>query len=124
MLDELKAQAEEGNLIHVGVVNFESGVLESMPLTPLTEENLDTIRASVEYINPESSGTNIYAGLAAGEAMLDADTAVAAENKHLVLVSDGVTYLWGDGQDNNVFSIYSENTSNGEEKPLRQPRNH
>lgn len=33
MLDELKAQAEEGNLIHVGVVNFESGVLESMPLT-------------------------------------------------------------------------------------------
>ena len=115
MLDELKAQAEEGNLINVGVVNFESGVLESMPLTQLTEENLDTIRNSVEYINPESSGTNIYAGLAAGEAMLDADTAVAAENKHLVLVSDGVTYLWGDGQGNNIFSIYSENTSNGEE---------
>ena len=115
MLDELMDQASEGNTINVGVVNFEQGVLESLPLTPLTEATFDTIRKSMSFQDPKSSGTNIYAGLLAGKQMLDNDPDVAAGNKHLVLVSDGVTYLWGTGVEGDVYSIYSESISNGEE---------
>ncbi len=115
MLDELQAQAGEGNIINVGVVNFEKGVLEQLELTALNDENYAAIEEAMIFHDVTSSGTNIYAGLVAGKAMLDADTTVDDANKHLVLVTDGVGYLWGDGSENNVFSIYSESTSNGEE---------
>ena len=115
MLDELQAQAGEGNIINVGVVNFEKGVLEQLELTALNDENYAAIEKAMIFQDVASSGTNIYAGLFAGKAMLDADTTVDDANKHLVLVTDGVGYLWGDGSENNVFSIYSESTSNGEE---------
>ena len=115
MLTELQAQAGEGNIINVGVVNFEKGVLEQLELTALNDENYDTIEDAMIFHDVASSGTNIYAGLVAGEAMLDADTTVDDADKHLVLVTDGVGYLWGDGNGNNVFSIYSESISNGEE---------
>ncbi len=39
------------------------------------------------------------------KAMLDADTTVKAENKHLVLVTDGVTYLWGTGANPKRFTL-------------------
>lgn len=115
MLTELQKQAGEGNIINVGVVNFEKGVLEQLELTTLNDENYAAIEKAMIFQDVASSGTNIYAGLVAGEAMLDADTTVDDANKHLVLVTDGVGYLWGDGSENNVFSIYSESTSNGEE---------
>ncbi len=115
MLTELQKQAGEGNIINVGVVNFEKGVLEQLELTALNDENYAAIEEAMIFHDVTSSGTNIYAGLVAGEAMLDADTTVDDANKHLVLVTDGVGYLWGSGDGNNVFSIYSESTSNGEE---------
>lgn len=80
MLTELKNQSEEGNIIKVGVVNFESGILNELKLTELNDSNYSTIRDFITYINTESSGTNIHAGLVAGEQMLDGDTAVANEN--------------------------------------------
>lgn len=113
MLNELKTQSEKGNNVKVGVVNFEQGVLDSMPLTELNDANFDTISEHVIYHEVDSSGTNIHAGLVAGEQMLDADKSVEADNKHLVLVTDGVTYLWG--SDGTPYSIYSESCSNGEE---------
>lgn len=115
MLNELMNRVGEGNTIKVGVVNFEQGVLEQLDLTELNEANFETIQDSVIFHNVDSSGTNIYAGLLAGKKMLDADESVADEYKHLVLVTDGVTYLWGDGTENNVFSFYSESVANGEE---------
>ena len=42
-----------------------------------------------------SSGTNIEAGIRKGLEMLAADKEVADSAKHLVLVTDGVTYMWG-----------------------------
>ena len=39
-------------------------------------------------------GTNMDAGLLAAKSILDADTAVKAENKHVILISDGATYLY------------------------------
>lgn len=113
MLDELKTRADEGNLVKVGVVNFEQGVLESLELTELNDENYETIKNSMIFREVDSSGTNIHSGLVAGERMLDADTSVSASNKHLVLVTDGVGYLWG--ADGTPYSIYSESVANGEE---------
>lgn len=115
MLSELREQASEGNSINVGVVNFEQGVLEKLNLTELNEANYSTIRDSVIFHDAASSGTNIYAGLLAGKTMLDNDSSVDAQNKHLVLVTDGVGYLWDSGNPGEVYSIYSENTSNEEE---------
>ena len=122
MLDELKGRVDEGHIINVGVVNFEKGVLQKLDLTPFTEENRTTIEKSVTYSNSESSGTNIHGALAAGKAMLDADDSVSDSNKHLVLVTDGVGYLWGaDPAGNNVYSIYSESIANGEENLYASP---
>lgn len=113
MLTELRAQAAEGNIIKVGVVNFEQGILDSMQLTELNDANYDVIKKHVIFHDVDSSGTNIQAGVAAGRKMLEADSSVDAANKHLVLVTDGVTYLWG--ADGTPYSIYSESTANGEE---------
>ena len=40
------------------------------------------------------SGTNLHAGILAGKSMLDQDTGVADERKTLVVVSDGITYMF------------------------------
>ena len=112
MLNELMTQVEEGHTVNVGVINFEQGVLDSLELTPLTSENFDTIQEHIIFHDVNSSGTNIHAGLAAGKAMLDGDSSVPDDNKHLVLVTDGVGYLWGE---TTAYSIYSESISNGEE---------
>lgn len=117
MLDELVEQSKEGNVIKVGIVNFESLELDGWgcDLTPLTQNNRETIEKAIQYKATDSSGTNIYAGLVAGEKMLKDDTEVDNANKHLVLVTDGVAYLWGTSEDGGPFSIYSESIANGEE---------
>lgn len=116
MLSELSERVKEGNVIKVGVVNFEKGTYADWGcgLTELNEENRETIEKAIKFKSQDSSGTNIHAGLVAGREMLESDGDVANANKHLVLVTDGVGYLWG-SDDEGAYSIYSENTSNGEE---------
>ena len=109
MLEELKGRAED-NVIKVGVVIFNKEAHRELELTELNDENFAEIKEALE--TSMSSGTNIDAGLRAGKAMLDEDATVADNAKHLVLVTDGVTYLWGD----EPTSLYSELTSYGEEK--------
>ena len=115
MLDELMSRVGE-NRIKVGVVVFNRAVYTNLELTELNQDNYETIKEAL--LSETSNGTNIYAGLMAGKAMLDQDDSVANGAKHLVLVTDGVTYLWGDGQaedGSDVYSIYSESVANGEE---------
>ena len=115
MLDELMTRAGE-NRIKVGVVIFNKTVYEELPLTELSTETYDIIRSAMMV--EISSGTNVYGGLMAGKAMLDADTSVDAAAKHLVLVTDGVTYLWGEGRaadGSDIYSIYSEQSGTMEE---------
>ena len=50
-------------------------------------------KAAAENIEA-SNDTNMMAGLMAGKAMLDADTDVAAEDKYMVLLSDGIPIYW------------------------------
>lgn len=115
MLDELMTRVGE-NRIKVGVVIFNKSVYEELPLTDLNEENYEEIETAL--MKETKSGTNIYAGLMAGKAVLDADTSVSPQAKHLVLVTDGVTYLWGTGREkdgSDIFTIYSEQSGTNEE---------
>ena len=103
MLNELKEQAEN-NIIKVGVVVFNRNANVVLNLTELNDENMAAIETAIR--TEMTSGTNIQDGLAKGKALLDADNSVKADAKHLVLVTDGVTYLWGTGEI--PKSIYSE----------------
>ena len=93
MLKELQAQAKKnGAKVKVGVVIFNKEAHKSdfMDL----ETQYDAIAAAIrENI---SSGTNLSAGILAGKKMLDEDTQVAAGRKSLVLLSDGITYIFGE----------------------------
>lgn len=95
MLKELQAQAKEnGAKVKVGVVIFNKEAHKSdfMDL----ETQYDAIEAAIrENI---SSGTNLSAGILAGKKMLDEDTQVAAGRKSLVLLSDGITYIFGENR--------------------------
>ena len=120
MLNELMTQVEEGHTVNVGVINFEQGVLDSLELTPLTSENFDIIQEYIIFHDVNSSGTNIHAGLAAGKAMLDGDSSVPDDNKHLVLVTDGVGYLW----EKPLLILFIVRASPMRRKSLCKPRNH
>ena len=85
-----KAQAD-GLSIKVGVVLFNKKGNVQQELTDVVtgyDDILDAMNSSVH------SGTNMDAGLLAAKSILDADTAVKAENKHVILISDGATYLY------------------------------
>lgn len=110
MLTELLSRAGN-NKIKVGVVVFNKTASELLPLTELNSDTVATINNALEA-TPEG-GTNIDAGLQAGKEMLDGDTSVSSNAKHLVLVTDGVTYLYGTGE--TPQTIYTESPANGEE---------
>ena len=93
MLNELKEQAvNTGAKVKVGVVIFN----KKATVTPLTDisttEGLNTITEAIKQ--SISGGTNTHAGLLAGKDLLDNDTGVAANRKHLIFVSDGITYMY------------------------------
>lgn len=85
-----KAQAD-GLDIKVGVVLFNKMGNVQQPLTDVVTGYDDILAAMNSKL---SSGTNMDAGLLAAKSVLDADTAVKAENKHVILISDGATYLY------------------------------
>lgn len=91
-LSDIKAKAEADGLdVKVGVVIFNKVGNVKHPLTDVVTgygDILDAMNSSV------SSGTNMDAGLLAAKSILDADTSVRAENKHVILISDGATYLY------------------------------
>ena len=91
LLVELKEEVRErGVMVKVGVVIFNRAAEVALQLTELTEENYPTIEAAIK--KTISEGSNTHAGLLAGKKMLDGDTAVEPHRKHLIFVSDGVTY--------------------------------
>lgn len=106
MLDELLRQVNAENTINVAVVTFEKTVTVTQDWIQLTADSIDGIKTAIETKKSES-GTNIQLGLEMGRKLLDERK---DGNNHLVLVTDGITYQWGDG-----MTIYSESASNGEE---------
>lgn len=91
LLADLKEEVmERGVMVKVGVVIFNQAANVAFPLTELTEGNYATIADAIR--ETISNGSNTHAGLLAGKKMLDGDTAVEPHRKHLIFVSDGVTY--------------------------------
>jgi hypothetical protein len=64
-------------------------------------------------------GTNMQAGLMAAEKMLQADDQVPSENKHVVLISDGLTRLFV-GSDGSVKDIYYQYSYSNIYPPLEK----
>ena len=91
-LEEINQKAKADGLnIKVGVVLFNKVGNIQQPLTDVVtgyDDILTAMNSSVRH------GTNMDAGLLAAKSILDADTAVKAENKHVILISDGATYLY------------------------------
>lgn len=95
MLDELYKQIENsGAKIKVGAVQFRGNVT-TLPLTELTDKTKTEITPFMSS-RPEVGGTNMSAGLLEAQKMLDNDTSVMDGRKYVILVSDGITYIWDD----------------------------
>lgn len=91
-LEEVKTKAQADGLdIKVGVVLFNKVGNIQQPLTDVVT-GYDSILTAMN--SSLHSGTNMDAGLLAAKSMLDADAAVKAKNKHVILISDGATYLY------------------------------
>lgn len=93
MLQSLSERVEDtGAKVKVGVVIFNARANTVFNLAELNEQSLPEIAEAIR--TTISSGTNTHAGLLAGTAMLDADKDVADSRKHLIFVSDGITYIF------------------------------
>ena len=113
MLGSLKDQVTEtGAKVKVGVVIFNKEANRVLELTELNSDNMGKIQEAIK--KDISSGTNTHAGLLAGKAMLDADTSVDANRKYMILVSDGMTYMF----DEPARAINSIQATNGENEVM------
>ena len=91
-LGQISQKAKDDGLdIKVGVVLFNKRGNIQQPLTDVVTGYDDILSAMNSEVR---HGTNMHAGLLAAKSILDADTAVKAENKHVILISDGATYLY------------------------------
>lgn len=107
MLKQLKEKAvKDGATVKVGVVIFnkEAHVTEWKDLVTEYDAIEDAITQKI------SSGTNTHAGLLAAQEMLAADTDVEDSRKHMIFVSDGITYMFEEP----AQAINSQQATNGE----------
>ena len=91
LLDELKSATDNsGAAVNVCVVKFKRQAFKSDWFD--LSKDFDAIQTAME--TKYSGGTNIHAGLLAGQEALEEHTNVAASRKYLILISDGSTYLY------------------------------
>lgn len=91
LLEELKAATENsGAAVNACVVKFKRQAYKSDWYD--LSKDFDAIKSAME--TKYSGGTNIHAGLLAGKEALDEHGDVSADRKHLILISDGSTYLY------------------------------
>lgn len=87
--------------VKVGVVKFRgraSDALESAgSLLEYKEDNKGTIKTAINAV-PSGSGTNIHGGLSLADSILSEDTDVPDENKFVILLTDGKSYIWNDAE--------------------------
>ena len=115
LLGELKTAADDsGAAVNVCVVKFKRQAYKSDWFD--LSKDFDAIQTAMgtEY----SGGTNLHAGLLAGQEALEEHTNVVAGRKYLILVSDGSTYLYskdGDWASDTPYtrSYYTKENYNG-----------
>ena len=138
--DLLEALVAKDATVKVGVVKCRGLAYDTTDLASggahkgLVEYSDSTkadILAGVNY--PEaslkrlSSGTNMHGGLVMAQKLLSADASVPDDNKYVIMLTDGKSYIWNDDHDVPT-SIYAQyytwqrgkgiiNTSSGSGKP-------
>lgn len=131
LLEELKTATENsGAAVNVCVVKFKRQAFKSDWYD--LSNNFDAIKNAMK--TKYSGGTNIHAGLLAGKEALDQHGGVSADRKHLILISDGSTYLYskdGNWASDTPFtrSYYPKEPYNGGaggfwDNALYEPNNH
>lgn len=113
MLERLDSSLEGTDAsINVGVVVFDG---TSHVMRELSSYEYDSVKEALESEIPaeeDLSGTNMEAGILAAQKMLDADGEVAANRKHVIIVSDGLTRLFCD-EEGNTQIIYNQIHADG-----------
>ena len=114
MLNGLNSQVKNtGAQVKVGVVIFNKVANRVQKLTQLNDKTLPEIENAIK--TQIGTGTNIHAGLLAGKSMLDGDQDVANNRKYLILVTDGITYLYS--KDGDYNQAYTRSVHNGDGVP-------
>lgn len=91
LLQNLKESASDSSAaVNVCVVKFKRRAYKSDWFD--LSKDFDAIKTAME--TKYSGGTNLHAGLLAGQEALEEHSNVAAGRKYLILVSDGSTYLY------------------------------
>ncbi len=107
-LETLRNKTEEKGLnVKVGVVSFSYIGIIKKDLSDITSDYDGIINAMGSSLG---FGTNMHAGLLAAKDMLDKDKNVLAENKYVILISDGATYLYC--KDGNYKEAYTRSFGN------------
>jgi hypothetical protein len=128
MLERLHESAQSENVdIKIGIVFFRGSSVRYLELSDLDEAysgikaqldemvslgTAESIESSLEELAATkdadfiNKGSNLHAGLQEAKQMLDEDTSVEAANKHMIAISDCITYMFNDDA-GNVKSIYS-----------------
>lgn len=115
-LQEIKNEAKDKGLnVKVGVVLFNMHGNIKQELTDVISGYDDILKAMNSSV---SMGTNMHAGLLAAQKLLDEDKTVKSSNKHIVLISDGATYLYS--KDKNFKKAYTR--SFGDPKKQTDPK--
>ena len=117
LLDEL-AQFENLN-VKAGVVIFGGSVplLYNGELVALTADSLVTLKnvlADKSYDGASGrSGSNLQAGVIAGQKLLNADSAVADSDKYLILLTDGGARMWVNENGEALSQGFRQNDAQG-----------
>ena len=94
LIEELKAAQEQtGSSIKIGIVVFNWQANKALDLTDISKKSVEDL---VSLADGFSGGTNMDAGLSVALDMLKSDKDVEDSRKHLVLIGDGLTWLWQD----------------------------
>lgn len=90
MLSKLQSELNANAKVNIGVVTFNKTATKN-GFYDLSKD-YDTIKE--KFSAPSVSGTNLHAGILAGKDMLDQDTATDNNRKYLIVISDGITYMY------------------------------
>ncbi len=131
----LDAVAKKNATVKVGVVKVRGLAFDTIDLASdgaykelveYSEDTASAIRDGVNFTEKQlkalSSGTNMHGGLVMANKWLENDSEVPNENKYVIMLTDGKTYIWND--DNDVpTSIYTQYYDHYKIMPVKDPNN-
>ena len=118
MLGQLNEQVGEDAQVKVGIVRFGKEAYSTGEWYDLDTQQ-DSIKDQMNQGG--ESGTNLHAGIEYAKKMLDEDRDVDASRKYLIVLSDGLTYIYNDenGKPTSLITVgYEMNASTIDPSPV------